>query len=442
MRPVLSLLAAAVMAGAATAPARAASSVGDCHVGAYRLADGSLVDLAPSDGADLRWRRFDGSTGALREASDGRWTSFYGWTGRPDGKAVALADCATGQIRFDGQAGRRIGFDTTDRSFHSRDVDLAGRLVMPKGQGRVPVVVLVHGAESSSARDFYALQRLLPAQGVGVFVYDKRGTGASGGQYTQDFDLLADDAVAAMREARRLAGPRAGRVGYQGGSQGGWVVPLAVNRAPVDFAIVSFGLAVSVIDEDQEEVALEMKLKGHDPEVVAKALEIARAGEAVMEGHFASGFAEFDAVRARYRGEPWYKDVRGNALRFVLPYDEAELREKGKQFNFGTPWRYDPMPALRADRTPQLWILGEDDLDAPSAETGRRIKGLGAQGKPFTLAVFPHAEHGMTEYETDAAGDRVSTRFAAGYFAMMRDFARDGRLSGTYGSGVVTSPAR
>jgi len=245
-----------------------------------------------------------------------------------------------------------------------------------------------------------------------------------------------------MREARRLAGPRAGRVGYQGGSQGGWVVPLAANRAPVDFAIVSFGLAVSVIDEDQEEVALEMKLAGHDPEVIAKALEIARAGEAVMESRFTSGFAEFAAVRARYRAEPWYKDVRGNALRFVLPYDEAELREKGKQFNFGTPWRYDPMPALRADKTPQLWILGEDDLDAPSAETGRRIKALGAQGRPLTLAVFPHAEHGMTEFETNAAGERVSTRFAAGYFAMMRDFARDGRLHGPYGNSAVIGPAR
>ena len=442
MRHVLPLLAAAALAASLTVPAYAAGSVGDCHVGAYRFADGGVIDLAPTDGPGLRWRRFDGATGALHKAPDGGWASFYGWTERPDGKTVVLPDCAAGEIGFDGQTARRIAFDTTDVTFKARDVDLVGRLVLPKGRGRVPIVVLLHGSESDSAREFYALQRLLPAEGVGVFVYDKRGTGGSGGKYTQDFDTLADDAVAAMREARRLAGPRAGRVGYQGGSQGGWVVPLAANRAPVDFAIVSFGLAVSVIDEDQEEVALEMTLKGYGPEVVAKAQEIARAGEAVMESRFTSGFAEFDAVRAKYRGEPWYKDVQGNALRFVLPYGEAELRDKGKQFNFGTPWRYDPTPTLAADKTPQLWILGEDDLDAPSAETGRRIKGLGAKGKPFTLAVFPHAEHGMTEYETNAAGERVSTRFAPGYFAMMRDFARDGRLHGTYGMSAVTRPAR
>ena len=43
------------------------------------------------------------------------------------------------------------------------------------------------------------------------------------------------------------------------------------------------------------------------------------------------------------------------------------------------------MPALRASTTPQLWVLGTDDLDAPSAETARRIKSLIVDGKDFTL---------------------------------------------------------
>jgi len=143
MRPVPALLIAAVIAGSAIAPAHAAGSVGDCHIGAWRLANGDVLDLAPTDGTDLRWRRFDGTTGALRKAAGGTWTSFYGWTDRPDGKAVDLPDCAAGEIRFDGQAARRIAFDVTDVTFRGRDVDLAGRLVLPKGRGHVPVVVLV-----------------------------------------------------------------------------------------------------------------------------------------------------------------------------------------------------------------------------------------------------------------------------------------------------------
>ena len=70
--------------------------------------------------------------------------------------------------------------------------------------GAVPVVVLIHGSEHSSARDSYALQRMLPAEGIGVFVYDKRGTGASGGSYTQDYSVLADDAMQAVRAPETL----------------------------------------------------------------------------------------------------------------------------------------------------------------------------------------------------------------------------------------------
>jgi uncharacterized protein len=183
----------------------------------------------------------------------------------------------------------------TDTVFEDRGgIKLAGRLVLPKGDNPVPIVVLVHGAERESAREWYALQRLLPAENVGAFVYDKRGTGGSGGKYTQDFDTLADDAVAAMREAKRIAGTRCARIGYQGGSQGGWVAPLAATRAPVDFVIISFGLAVSVIDEDQEQVALEMRLKGHTQDEISKALEVASA-EAVFESGFTKGFERFDA---------------------------------------------------------------------------------------------------------------------------------------------------
>jgi len=420
----------------------AGESGGDaCQSGAYHFADGEIVDIARSEANAFRWRKFDGTTGVFHKKNDGSWTSTLGWTDRPDGHTASFTHCANGEIEFDGKKAHRIPFDVTDTVFGGRDrTKLAGRLVLPKGDNSIPIVVLVHGAERESARESYALQRLLPAENVGVFVYDKRGTGGSDGKYTQDFDTLADDAVAAMREAKRIAGTRCARIGYQGGSQGGWVAPLAATHAPVDFVIVSFGLAVSVIDEDQEEVALEMRLKGHSQREISKALEVASAAEAVFESGFTKGFGRFDALRTKYRNEPWYKDLHGNYTHFILPYTAAEIREKGKDFIFGTPFRYDPVPTLRAVEAPQLWILGEDDLEAPSAETSRRIKTLVAEGKPITLALFPHAEHGMTEYEVASNGERVSTRYAQGYFTMMRDFARNGHVSGSYGSSVVVKP--
>jgi uncharacterized protein len=417
-----------------------ARPLADCHIGAYLLSDGSIVDIAPNNDV-LRWLRFDGTTGALHKTPAGVWTSTSGWSDRGDGKSVSFGDCDKGSIEFDGVRGQRIDLDVREAAIHSHGIALAGRLVLPSGRSKVPVVVLVHGSEQSSALDFHQLQRLLPAYGIGVFVYDKRGTGRSAGTYTQDFSLLADDAVAAMREARRLAGSRLTRIGYHGGSQGGWVAPLAANRAPVDFVIVAFGLAVSVIDEDQQEVAIEMREEGHSPAEIAQALEVARAAEVVAASHFTQGFAELDAMRAKYRSAPWYKDLHGNYTYLLLPYTEAQLRELGRtqlSFTRSTPFHYDPMPTLRAATVPQLWILGGEDYEAPSAETRRRIDALIAADHRFSVAYYPKAEHGITLFDVSAGGERISTRYAPGYFKLICDFARDGQLTGTYGDAELT----
>ncbi len=423
--------------------AASAASANDCRIGSYRLKDGTMVDISASEGDTLRWQRFTGETGRLRPQANGIWSSTYGWTGRPDGKTVSFSDCDRGEILFGQEPGKRIAFDVHDTTFESHGVNLVGRLVLPAGTGILPVVVLVHGAEHDSALDSYDLQRMFPAQGIGAFVYDKRGTGASGGTYTQNFDVLADDAVAAMKEAKRLAGPRLGRIGYQGGSEGGWVVPLAINRAHVDFAIVSFGLAVTVLEEDQEGVALDMFFHHHSASDTAKALALARAGERVVESGGAEGYETFDALRRRYESEPWYKDVHGDFVFFILPLNRKQIVDAITQFGFRTtPFRYEPMPTLRASTTPQLWVLGGDDLEAPSAETARRIKSLIAAGKDYTLAVYPGVEHGMTEYELNGKGERVSTRFAPGYFRMMADFIYNGRIGEHYGNARIDIPAR
>src|SRR5579872_676643 len=122
----------------------------DCHVGSYRLADGRLIDIAPSEGAMLRWRGFDGATGALHEAAGGSWKSTFGWTDRADGLMVSFAACGAGRILFGGVAGEQIRFDVREARFQSHGTALVGRLLMPKGKGRVPIVVLLHGSEQDS----------------------------------------------------------------------------------------------------------------------------------------------------------------------------------------------------------------------------------------------------------------------------------------------------
>jgi hypothetical protein len=188
---------------------------------------------------------------------------------------------------------------------------------------------------------------------------------------------------------------------------------------------------------------LDMYFHHHSAEDTKKAL--ARAGEGVFETRGEEGYAAFDALRQKYKSEPWNKDVHGDFLFSIMPLNEEQIIDamtKELSFSKTAPFHYEPMPTLRVSTTPQLWVLGSDDLEAPSAETAKRIKSLIAQGKDYALAVYPGAEHGMTEYELNANGGRVSTSFAPGYFQMMADFARDGQIRGDYGKAQITQPVR
>jgi len=429
-----SLSALVLAAGALFATAAPAAP---CQVGLYALADGSTVDIAASTNDLLRWRRRDGTSGAFAPAGAHAGASRLGWTSRPDGHVVQVDGCDA--IRFDGVVGRRVPLVTRDVRFRSDDIELAGRLVLPPGDARVPVVVLLHGAEHDSALDSDALQRRLPAEGIGAFVYDKRGTGASGGQYTQDYEQLARDALAALATARRLGGERVGRIGFEGPSQGGWVAPIAATHADVDFVIVAFGLAVSVLEEDRSAVAKNMADHHHSAEATAKAMTLVDAADALLLDPTLATYDRFAAVRDPLRKEPWYKDVHGDIAWAILPVQRDQVLAMARQFDWHTPFLYDPLSTIAAVKPPQLWVLAEDDLDAPSAETARRLAQLRMAGHPITSVVWPRTEHGIYEYETSADGERTSLRQPEGYLALLADFARGAPLAAKYG---VVSPER
>jgi pimeloyl-ACP methyl ester carboxylesterase len=434
------------LSGIASVDAQESSSSQDspipCEVGSYLMADGTSLDIAAGAPGQLRWRRLDGRTGALSPQGKGRWISTLGWTGRPDGHRVTISDCRTGAIRFDNVAGQRQPLTQVDTRFQGSGVELAGRLTLPSGDARVPIVVLIHGAEHSPALEDYALQRQFASVGIGVFAYDKRGTGASEGRYSQNYLILATDAVLAMREARRLAGARAGRVGYQGGSQGGWVAPLAAQIEPVDFVIVSFGLAVSALDEDREAIGFDMERAGFGPGIKAKAMEVADATAALVESNFTEGYEQLEAVKRKYGSKPWFKSVRGNFTAYLLAETPETIRKQGPLLLEGLPAQYDPMPVLTNLDAPQLWILGGQDRDAPPAETVRRLAALRDAGRPITTAVFPDADHGMYEFETLPDGERLSTRQPEGYFPLMRDFIEGAPQLSGYGSAEIEAERR
>lgn len=414
----------------------------DCRTGLYSNVAGEMLALTPLSAGGYRWRTLDGATGAL--GAEGGASSL-GWTDEPDGIVADLGACGDDAIRFGPsdaqQSYERVPLRITNTTFEHDGLVFSGRLIWPAGIERAPLVVHTHGSERSSAVRTGSMPYLLAAQGIASFVYDKRGTGQSEGRYTQDFHVLAADARAALAEARRLAGDNIDRAGFLGGSQGGWVAPLAASDADVDFVVALYGMAENPLAEDRGEVIQGLARAGWGEAEQAKGAELADAAGVVMASNFRSGYAEFDRLRRLYRDEPWYDDVGGEFTGEILPHPEIGLRIVGPMRDVGTSWNYEPVPVLRALAARQFWMIAADDTEAPAAETIRRLRALQAEGRSIDLAVYSNADHGMIRVERGASGEAREVGHVQNYYRQVAAWIVSGDLTFAREAGaVVTTP--
>ena len=440
MRKFTGLAVTALIAlGSGAATPAVENSSPPCEIGVYRLSDGSLVDIGPGDDG-LRWRTLDGRTGKLSKDPSGRWLSFLGWAGERDGTSIAFGPCGSGKLAFNGKPGRSIKLQQIETTFKSGSETLVEGWSCPRDRPKCRLWSWVTGPSEISAVAGAFRQRLYPAAGVGVFVFDKRGTGKSTGKYTQDFDLLATDAAAAMREARRLAGRHATRFGFQGGSQAGWILPLAAQKASADFVIVGYGVAASPLIEDRTETLQDLAAAGWGADVLAKAAEVTDATGAVMASDFTSGFDRLSAAVAQYGKEPWFKDLKGEFTGEIVKYPEAILRVEGPKHDEGTSWEFDAMASLRSLRAPLLWLIAGEDTGGAGDETKRNLLSFQSEGHSVTVLDFPKTEHGIHLVRTAADGKREEIGYHPHYFQAELDFAKTGRVQSSYGDVEVHLP--
>jgi len=429
----------ALTAVIAPAAAQADQPAFACHIGAYRLSDGAEVVISASGEDALRYRFLDGRSGRLFPAVDGSFESGPGWSSRsPVQVRIRFGDCNAGAIRLNGREGRRIVQSVTPIRFHNGAEALYGELHLPEDRKPKAIVVLQYGSGRDSAVANNFVQYLLPLKDIGVFVFDKRGTGRSTGVYTADFKVLASDmnaALAAVRAQRAAAGTP---IGLMGESQGGWVAPLAAELSAVDFVVVSYGLAISAAEEDRQEMLQVLATKGFDPDAIAKAEILQKATTRVIDSHFAeSRVDEMEQLKALYGNEPWFKAGLGGDYTGPLTATPADqLGSFREAFSFAIDLNYDPEPTLRAiGATPSLWVLAGLDTEAPSATSLEILRRLQDQGARIDIAVFPNADHGIIEVADLKTGDLAGTH-APGYFDLLGDWIVKRRLDQSFGEAV------
>jgi alpha-beta hydrolase superfamily lysophospholipase len=410
-----------------------------CYSGAYRLGNDYLL-ITPSDEGALRYRVPDGRSGRLYpddpSKSDGRFHGGPGWASREPRIAEAVFDACPGKrIEFrlkDGPSGvaQRIPVTRTPTTFTSIGNTLYGELFAPEKPQAL--VVLVFGSGQDSAVAYSYVQHLLSYYGIAAFVYDKRGVGRSTGRFSVDFSELADDALIAMSHARKLLNTPGVPVGLMGESQGGWVAPLAAVRGPSDFVIVSYGLAISPLEEDRFEVMNELRGKRYDDSVVAKGRELTDITARIMLSRFTDGLEDLRKFKAEHAGAKWLQEVEGDFTGPLLRSPDDQFEELRKLLGFDAILDYDAPAALRRVQVPMLWIVAGKDTEAPSAPTLEFLRALQAAPPQLDIAIFPNADHGILE------DDRQS----AGYHDLLVQWIRTRRLEGRFGTAVLQPDRR
>ncbi|MBW3570501.1 MAG: alpha/beta hydrolase [Gemmatimonadetes bacterium] len=420
----------AALATADAAPAQAAPQ-GACEVAAYRSSGGDAVVLLRA-GERFHYIFLDGRRNwVVSENSPIRCGPGVVYVERSDGATETWP---------------RTQFRETPTRFVSDGTTFFGRLIEPTdASGDRPLVVFAHGSGdapmASGERPWPPELDFLVAQGVSVFVFDKRGTGESEGTFTMNFHRLAKDLVAASAEARRLAAGRFGRFGLFGMSQGGWVAPLAAEEAGAEFLLIAVGAVYSPTEEDSEEVFAELRRKGYGEDVIAKARQVTDATGVVRASLFERGYERLAQVREEYGHEPWFSEIEGEFTGSILKASEAELRARAGENKLEIPWSHDAVAVLRSLSIPQLWILAAEDEEAPIHLNIQRLTMLQNEGKPIQMAIFPNTGHAMIEFYVREDGTRRHTRFPEHLRRLMADWVK-GCLRPPYGAAEFYPPLR
>ncbi|WP_299966887.1 alpha/beta fold hydrolase [uncultured Roseobacter sp.] len=240
---------------------------------------------------------------------------------------------------------------------------VAGTLVLPP-EAASAVVLLVHGdgpQDRWSDGGYFPLVQALLAAGIGVFSWDKPGVGQSGGDWlAQSMQTRADEAAAALRFLRDREGIAAGRLGFLGFSQAGWVVPQAAMTADAAF-VVLVGPAVNWRRQGAYFTRRQLERAGLGPEDVAEA--VAR--------NLAENDALFGAQGTSCTDRP---DLSAARCGFV-------------RRNYGA----DAGAASLAMTMPVLVMVGAEDLNVDPGETAEVL----GRNPRHDVRIIPAATHSL-----------------------------------------------
>jgi pimeloyl-ACP methyl ester carboxylesterase len=319
---------------------------------------------------------------------------------------------------------------TSDANVSVGDFSLAVRLYAPAGRERYPLVVLMPGAGlERTAVGAYAEAhaRAFAERGIATLAYDKRGTGESGGEFTNgDFHGLGADAAALLRYAQAL--PQVEDVGLWALSQSAWPVPYTLRQSRnVRFAIMVSPAGVNPFEQVSFFLYRQTLSWGLTPEEAVEADEMHRQVALYYAGRNSHRRAQ-EAVNA-FRDRRWFHGVVTHPYwdemtpeGVILTPDQlaAAIRERPHEFELvrsESSFKDYRRDYRRLRRLPTLIINGSEDQLLPVDRSQEMMRAAlrNERRHRHDFRVFEGADHDIQTPEGQIYPE---------YLALIADWAR------------------
>ena len=302
--------------------------------------------------------------------------------------------------------------------FTNGDVQLKGTVYLPKTGNHLPAVVVLHHA-AVPTRDANLYRHLcegLPALGIAVLVYDRRGSGQStGGLNKADYETLADDAVAGQHALARFSRIDPNKIGFWGMSQGGWLAVLAAGRSKdTAFAIAVSSPLVTAGEQMQFATGNLLTVRGYSQSDVQDMLAARNAWTGYL--HRKTSRDEAVATLRKAEAKPWF-DIA------YLP-KASQLKNDSEHDAVRKQLDDDPMAAARQAKVPLLFLYADSDPWVPVGESVKRVQSLARELPNIDYAVVSNANHemmfpGNEQMQVDQETTRNEAPQAAAYFMFL-----------------------
>lgn len=234
----------------------------------------------------------------------------------------------------------------------SENIQLAGMLFLPEGEGPFPAAVVIHGSGPSRRNNVWYLSvaKHLQENGVAVLLPDKRGCEKSEGEWLgAGFEGLANDTLGAVVFVNNQSDFNCSAVGLIGMSQGGWIAPVAAAKS----GDVLFIASISGATVTAEEQLLHEEIHNIAPYT--------------------------------------YKFI----AKMIAPITAAQIKKRDYFVPFAD---FDPIPYWKRIASPVFIAFGENDKNVPVEACVERLKESGLDR--FKVKIYPQGGHGIIDAGT------------------------------------------